>query len=200
MLEHLDDNWWRLDNSSIQINIKRRKNEKILNKIIALTTIIIISLSNTSYAAGNNNNNSETINAVTDGYTYWKVESKSNVGIVYGSYKYGPSGRGPCKLSMGSSRTDTYTNTISGEYSSIANISIPLGITIGVSQTRNVSYEISVPKGKVYWLKYRPFYKKYKVVERAYTMLDGKTIKTNSTKTSYVKVFQNWDYNYDVVK
>lgn len=49
--------------------------KKILNKIIALTTIIIISLSNTSYAAGNNNNNSETINAVTDGYTYWKVES-----------------------------------------------------------------------------------------------------------------------------
>lgn len=90
--------------------------KKILNKIIALTTIIIISLSNTSYAAGNNNNNSETINAVTDGYTYWKVESKSNVGIVYGYYKYGPSGRGPCNLSMGSDKTDTYTNTISGEY------------------------------------------------------------------------------------
>lgn len=47
----------------------------------------------------------------TDGYYYWAVESKTNQGTVYGSWRLGPQGDGPGTISV--NKTDTVTNTSS---------------------------------------------------------------------------------------
>ena len=67
----------------------------------------------------------------TDGYYYWKVDSKTNQGTTYGSWRLGPQGAGPGTVSV--NKTDTVTNTISGLYTSVGDISASLGATIGKS-------------------------------------------------------------------
>lgn len=47
----------------------------------------------------------------TDRYYYWAVESKTNQGTVYGSWRLGPQGDGPGTISV--NKTDTVTNTSS---------------------------------------------------------------------------------------
>ena len=69
----------------------------------------------------------------TDGYYYWKVDSKTNQGTTYGSWRLGPQGAGPGTVSV--NKTDTVTNTISGSYTSVGDISASLGATIGKSQS-----------------------------------------------------------------
>ena len=74
----------------------------------------------------------------TDGYYYWKVDSKTNQGTTYGSWRLGPQGAGPGTVSV--NKTDTVTNTISGSYTSVGDISASLGATIGKSQSYSVQY------------------------------------------------------------
>lgn len=165
-----------------------------------MVTIITSGQSNVVFALNSNGDNSIGINAASDGTTVWKVESKNLTGVSYGSYKNGPVGKGPGRLRIAQGKSDTYTHSISGNYSSKSNVGASFGVTFGRTYSKTVSYSVDVPRGKVYRIKYRPYYNTYKVVERAYTRIDGKNIRTNSTKTSYVKIFQNWYYSYDVLK
>lgn len=134
----------------------------------------------------------------TDGYYYWKVTSKTVVGHPYGSWRNGPSGKGPATLSFtnSSSYSRSVTNTISGSYTSISDISSSLGVTIGKTKQYSASYSVTVPKGKKYKIIYRPQFKRYKVVQTQYYRIDGYSSKTKQTKTCYVNVFSNWDYSW----
>lgn len=134
----------------------------------------------------------------TDGYYYWSVTSKSVVSNPYGDWRTGPSGKGPATLSFTNSSTysRSVTNTISGSYTSVSTIASSLGVTIGTAKTYSASYSVSVPSGKRYQIKYRPQFKRYKVVQTQYYKIDGYSSKTGSTKTCYVNVFSNWDYSW----
>lgn len=170
-----------------------------LRNVGLLFLVAIISINLCTHTLFATNNDYET-KAVTDGTTIWEIESKTDKGIVYGSYINGPSARGPAKLAFKNGYKGTYSNTISGEYSNLTNIGLSFGVKFAQTYSRSVEFSIDVPEGKRYRLKYRPYYKKYKVVERAYDRLDGRSIKTNRTKVSYVKIYQDWDYDYEIVK
>ena len=88
----------------------------------------------------------------TDGYYYWKVDSKTNQGTTYGSWRLGPQGAGPGTVSV--NKTDTVTNTSSGSYTSVGDISASLGATIGKSQSYSAQYSLPVPSGKTYSTKH----------------------------------------------
>lgn len=133
----------------------------------------------------------------TDGYYYWAVESKTSQGTTYGSWRLGPQGAGPGTVTV--NKTDTVTNTISGSYTSVGDISASLGATIGKSQSYSVQYSLPVPSGKTYQIKYRPLFTKYKVVQRQYYRIDGYSSSTNNTKTCYVEVFYDWGFSYNVL-
>lgn len=137
------------------------------------------------------------VQPLADGYYYWAVESKTSQGTVYGSWRLGPQGDGPGTVSI--NKTDTVTNTISGSYTSVGDISASLGATIGKSQSYSVQYSLPVPAGKTYQIKYRPLYTQYKVVQRQYYHIDGYSTATNNTKTCYVKVFYDWGFSYNVL-
>ena len=134
----------------------------------------------------------------TDGRYVWKVTSKTIVSRPYGSFRNGPSGKGPGTVSLTNSNTTnrSVTNTISGSYTSVGTIASSLGVTIGKSKTYSASYSISVPSGKRYQIIFRPQYKRIKVVQTQFYKIDGYETKTSQTKTSYVNVFQNWDYSW----
>ena len=91
------------------------------------------------------------------------------------------------------------TNTISGSYTSIGDISASSGVTIGKSRSYSVQYSLAVPSGKTYQIKYRPLYTKYKVVQRQYYKIDGYSSATNNTKTCYVNVVYDWGFSYNVL-
>lgn len=69
-------------------------------------------------------------------------------------------------------------------------------VTIGVSKTYSASYSVTVPSGKKYQITYRPQFRKVKVVQTKYYRMDGYDTKTTDTKISYVKIFENWDYDW----
>lgn len=141
---------------------------------------------------------SNAIQPMSDGYYIWKVTSKTVVSHPYGSWRNGPSGKGPAKLTLSNSSgvNLSVTNTISGSYTSKATIANALGVTIGVSKTYSASYSVTVPSGKKYQITYRPQFRKVKVVQTKYYRMDGYDTKTSDTKVSYVKIFENWDYNW----
>lgn len=140
----------------------------------------------------------ETIQPRTDGYYYWAVDSKTNMGTVYGSWRLGPEGDGPGTVTV--SKTDTVTNTITGSYTSTSAIASALGVTIGKSKSYSVQYSLPVPAGKTYQIKYRPLFTKYKVVQRQYYRIDGYSSATSNTKTCYVNVYYDWGFSYNVIK
>lgn len=133
----------------------------------------------------------------SQGYYFWRVTNKSVIGYPYGAWRNGPSGRGPATLSLTNSRgyNTSVTNTISGSYTSVSTISASLGITIGLTKTYGVTYSVSVPKGSTYQIKYRPQFKRYKVVETQYYRIDGYTRQVGQ-KISYVDVFYSWNYTW----
>lgn len=134
----------------------------------------------------------------TDGYSYWKVTSKSVNSYRYGDWRRGPSGRGPGTITLTNSSEYNFnvTNTISGSYTSVGTIANSLGVTIGKSKKYSAGYIIEVPNGKRYQIIYRPNFKVYKVIETEYYRIDGYDTKTGRTKTAYVSVFSNWDYSW----
>lgn len=142
-------------------------------------------------------NNEYSIQPQTDGFYYWTVDSKTNQGTVYGSWRLGPQGAGLGTISV--NKTDTVTNTISGSYTSVGDISSSLGVSIGKSQSYSVAYSLPVPSGKTYQIKYRPLYTKYKVVQKQYYKIDGTVFPTNETKTCYVEVFYDWGFSYNIL-
>lgn len=93
----------------------------------------------------------------------------------------------------------SYTNTITGNYTigkqKIAN---SLGVTIGQAKTYGTSYSISLGNGQRKTIIVRPKIKTYKVISTYYRYPVGTTgsKKAMKTETSYVKVFNNWDYSW----
>lgn len=134
----------------------------------------------------------------TDGYYVWKVTSKKVDGYPFGSWRRGPSGKGPATLSFGQqgSYDRKVTITISGSYTSKWTIGNALGVTIGEKKAYSTNYKVYVPKKKRYQILYRPQYKEYKVVETKFYKIDGYESKTSDRKVSYVRVFSNWDYTW----
>ncbi|MDO4793344.1 MAG: hypothetical protein Q3993_04120, partial [Filifactor alocis] len=125
------------------------KNLKKLFISILVVIIMTSSLSNVVFASSSNSDNSIGINAVSDGTTIWKVESKKFTGVSYGSYKNGPVGKGPGRLRTEQGTSDTYTHSISGNYSSKSNVGALFGVTFGKTYSKTVSYSVDVPRGKV---------------------------------------------------
>lgn len=162
---------------------------------ICLCTLLISTINITASAKSplKNDTSSEDDRAVTDGTTIWSVTSKTNLGTSYGSWRSGPSAYGPGGT-LSISKHVTASNTISGSYSSKADIALALGFSIGVSfGTTVTSTSDQLPAGH-HEYRYRERYTKYKVIQTQYTRLDGKNYSTGKTQTCYVYKFQNWDF------
>ncbi|MDL2310886.1 hypothetical protein LJC13_02780 [Peptostreptococcaceae bacterium OttesenSCG-928-C18] len=136
--------------------------------------------------------------AASDGQGYWANESRTYIKKTYGSYRNGVQGGpgGTVSMSITKGSGISYTNSISGSWGDKNKIAASFGTSFSKTYSRNATYKVNVPKGRKIRIKYRPYYNQYKVVQRYYTRLDGKTIKTKTTKTSYVTIFQNWDYTW----
>ena len=139
-------------------------------------------------------------NAKTDGYTYWKITSKTVSSHPYEDWRLGPRGTGPGTVALNNSSgcNISVKNTISGSYTSIATIAASLGVTIGVSITHSCGYSVTPPSGVRWRIIYRPQYTKYKIVQKEYYKVDGHSTPTGNTKTCFVKVFLSWDYDHRV--
>lgn len=61
----------------------------------------------------------------TDGYYYWKVDSKTNQGTTYGSWRLGPQGAGPGTVSV--NKTDTVTKPYNTSSSSVLAVRNKIG-------------------------------------------------------------------------
>ncbi|WMM24593.1 hypothetical protein RBU61_16920 [Tissierella sp. MB52-C2] len=161
-------------------------------KVLSMLLFIILLISNNSLVYADD----EVIfRAPSDGATFWQVESKTLVGTSYGSYRNGPQASNGITASM-SKMTGTsiqYQHVLSGNYGDKLKIGNSFGVTFGKNYSQTSSFSHTAPKNRTIRLRYRPYYNKYKVVERQYTRLDGKSIKTNTTRTSYAEIFQNWD-------
>ena len=99
----------------------------------------------------------------------------------------------------------SFTASVSGSYENAAKISADLGVTIGASQTYSLGagYTVPVPQYAHYFIKYRPAYYTYTVVETKYKehynpSLGGMERYVVGTKTCYVNVFSNWDFTHVV--
>lgn len=133
----------------------------------------------------------------TDGYYYWEVTSKTNMGTVYDGWVVGTSGGSKDSAStvtFSVSNGISVSNSISGSYTSKSKISASLGFNVTASKNVSASYSVSVDKGYKATIKYRKAYTKYKVVETQYYKIDGYSSKTGSTKTCYVKKYSHLDY------
>lgn len=127
-------------------------------------------------------------------YSY-KITKKEVWGRGWGSFRNGPSGRGPSTLSINQSKTlnRSFTNTLSGEFPiGKGKIGTSLGVEIGVAETYGTSSSIPVEAGKRKQIIYRPEYVQYRVTQRMY--VNG--IATNVYKYAYVNVFEDWDYDW----
>ncbi|WP_155812751.1 hypothetical protein [Oribacterium sp. oral taxon 078] len=137
-----------------------------------------------------------------ENYTYsWRVISKSVSGYSFGNWRKGPTGRGPGSLSIneGSTLNRNFTNTISGAYSwGEGNIGLSLGVSIGKSETHGTSYTIQLNKGQIKTILLRPKIKIYRVVTGYYKLPVNAAGRAKLIKkeTSYVRVFNGWDYSW----
>lgn len=163
-----------------------------------LAIVLTVCLFATSFAFAEAKNDASPL---VDGYYSWQVDSKTVVDYTYGSWRDGPSGRGPCTLTLTneSATSIEVSNTITGKYSSKKNIEAALGIKIGVVNGKKASHSINVPSGVTKRIIYRPYYKKIKVVEQQYFIDHGQKSATGNKKTSYVTVYVNWDYSSKTV-
>lgn len=118
--------------------------------------------------------------------------------VLYGAWENGPEGRGPATLTMAETRTAT--NSITGTFTSIGDISAALGVSIGVSISHYAGYSVAVPSYYKYRIIYRPRFYRYKVVQNQYYRIDGYSTLTGSTKTCYVNVFNDWDFDWVIVE
>lgn len=146
-------------------------------------------------APGDSNVNDKEISLSGNPALGWKVQSKTYVSTHYGSFRDGPSGRGPGTITLTSSSTvnRSFTNGITGSFPmGKANIGASIGVTIGEAKTYGTSYSITVPSGYRRQIIFRPKYKKYKVVQAYY----AKGSPTGKTATAYVTIFSNWDYSW----
>ena len=135
-------------------------------------------------------------------YEYgWEVASKTVYDDSFGSWRTGPSGKGPATVSINqsSSLNRSFTNTISGNYT-IGKLAIgnSLGVTIGESETYGTSYAINIPDNSIRTIIYRPKIRTYKVISKYYRYPSGTygTKTAIKSETSYVDAFVNWDYSY----
>lgn len=111
----------------------------------------------------------------------WCFDDRKVDGYPFGSWRRGPSGKGPATLSFGQqgSYDRKVTITISGSYTSKWTIGNALGVTIGEKKAYSTNYKVYVPKKKRYQILYRPQYKEYKVVETKFYKIDGYESKTS---------------------
>lgn len=137
-----------------------------------------------------------------ENYNYfWKLISKTSMGTSYEAWRIGPTGTGPGTLSVNESRSvnRSYTNSISGSYSwGKASIGAAIGVSIGEAETHGTSYSISLGKGETKTIIIRPRVKKYKVITgyyRAPVNVWGNT-QLIRKETSYVTVFDGWEYGW----
>lgn len=148
--------------------------------------------------------NAETSEVVEPDQLYeygWEVTSKTAVEDSFGSWRTGPSGRGPATLGINQSDSlnRSFTNTISGSYTiGKTTIGDSLGITIGTSKTYGTSYAINIPDNSIRTIIYRPKVRTYKVISKYYRYPSGVygTKTAIKSETAYVDSFLSWDYTY----
>lgn len=129
----------------------------------------------------------------------WEIYSKKKISTNYGSWRDGPSGKGPATLSINSATTlnKSFTNTISGSYPiGEAQVASNLGVSIGKSKTYGTSYLIKIPSGVRQMIIFRPRYDTYEVKQRYY----AKGTLTGKTSTCKVKIFSDSDYDFKSIK
>lgn len=172
---------------------------KLSKKIAALFVIIFALLGSLSIA--------RPVSAKEFAPIYsWRIDSKTVVSTNnYGSWRNGPSGKGPSSLTVNSSTSinRTFTNSLSGSAKvSTGSIGASLGVSLGVTKNYGTSYTIKVPKGAKRQIIFRPRYKTIKIVQRQWEQRQpgGKVTGTSKTVAAYVNVFENWDYSYKNVK
>lgn len=131
---------------------------------------------------------------------HWKITSKSVYRRKFGSWREGPSGKGPGDLSINESNTinRNFTASISGKYPiGVGAIGSSLGVDIGKSDTYGTSYRINLKENEIKTIIFRPKINVYKVVQTKYkiNMLSGKMTPIRE-EVAYVDVFNNWDYSW----
>ncbi len=191
--------------------MSRRISMIILSLILTVVMVTTPAFAMSTKILSNENNNLSASTVVydfndskdgtrTDGYTYWVVASQTPISHPFGSWRLGPRGLGPATLTLNNSSgyNISVTNTISGSYTSVADISASLRVSINVSIVHSCSYSVSPPSGVRWRIIYRPQYTRYKIVQKEYYRIDGQSSPTGNTKTCYVNVFLAWDYSHRV--
>lgn len=167
-----------------------------MKKFLTITLAFLMCLSSTAFAFASSDNG---VSPCVDGHYTWKVTDKQVISYPYGSWRNGPSGTGPSTLSFTSSDSTKFsikvTNTITGSYNDLAGIEKSFGVEIGTAISHSVTYTITIPSGKRQQIIYRPRYKKYKVTQTQFFVDHGISSSTGKMQTSYVNVFDSWDYS-----
>lgn len=160
---------------------------------IGNTPVVDLSEDNTLYEAEVNDQIAP--QAAPPLHLAYKITKTELYGRGWGSFRQGPTGKGPATLGINQSTTlnRQFTNTISGDYPiGKGKIGASLGVTIGEAKTYGTSYTITIEDGKKKTIQFRPEYEVYRVTQRLYK--NG--IATDIYKHALVTVFVDWDYDW----
>lgn len=132
--------------------------------------------------------------------TFWRIASSHSSPSEYGSWREGPTGRGPGILSLTnqSSYNRSVSVSVSGEYPvGVGAINANLGVKIGSSSTYGTNYSISIDSGQRKTILYRPKFRVTKV-KQVKVRINNYTDETVvlDTKYAYVSKFIDWDYSW----
>lgn len=131
---------------------------------------------------------------------FWAISSKSKVRMDFGSWRDGPSGKGPANLSINQATNldRSFTASLTGEYPvGKGTIEASLGITIGTSKSYGTTYDIDIPSDTIRTIIYRPKIDVYEVTQTYYRMnsITGE-LTSMDKKVATVEAFNNWDYSW----
>ncbi|KAF5077360.1 hypothetical protein DSECCO2_151390 [anaerobic digester metagenome] len=145
----------------------------------------------------------DTENSIADAnlYTYaWRIKESKKYTRGYGSWREGPTGKGPGTLDInkGNSVNRSFTVSISGDYEiGKGTIGAALGVEIGETEEYGTSYSISLEKNERKTIIFRPKYQRYRVISE-YIRMNNTTGSSQilKTQTAYVDEFIDWEYDW----
>lgn len=171
--------------------------------LVILVLIGSLGLGSSIKASGTYNDRKTKPEGVVPVTYFWKIASKKKTGTSNGSWRDGPSGKGPSSLSITeSTKLNTLVKgSISGSYPiSVAVIGAALEFDINKSINYKVNYKVDIPKDKTYQIIFRPVYNVYTVVQHKYSKTGNISSKTKTKATAQVKKFAHWAYSWKQIK
>ena len=180
------------------------KTKRLLSLFFVSVFVLLLSTPALALEAPKSGPNSSNSIEPKNMYDYaWKVEKVEDYGpITYGSWREGPTGRGPGSLSITDSTTVsfTFTNTITGQYSiGLSSIEAAVGCEIGIELTHAADYTITLGDNVRKTIIFRPKLQVVKVTTEYWRYPTGATYldpELLETEICYVTKFIEWDYDW----